>query len=75
MSADELFEELGYYHEKRSKEDERFHIEYISDESIIQFWYDKTISKMDKDVDDASYITMQELKAINKKVEEMGWNE
>lgn len=51
--ADKLFLELGYYHKKSRS----FHIEYISDESIIQFWYDKTISKID-DVDDASYIVM-----------------
>lgn len=36
---------------------------------IIQFWYDKTISKYNEDESD--YISMQELQAINKKCQEL----
>lgn len=72
MSADEMFEELGYK-VKRSDLPAMFYCEYYNKTSkdIIQFWNDKTISKYNEDESD--YIDMQELQAINKKVEELGW--
>ena len=79
LTADEMFEELGY-----KKMAEHKFIEPVNGEVIelilyrddvqrldIEFWNDKSISKMRNY--DVSYITMQELKAINKKVKELGW--
>lgn len=72
MSADEMLKNLGY--EKVS--DDKYSIEYrkILDDDLfeINFWKeDKTISK--NYYRDMGYITLQELQAINKKVEELGW--
>lgn len=71
-TADEMFEELGYK-VKRSNLPAMFYCEYYNKrtEDIIQFWNDKTISKYNEDESD--YITMQELQAINKKCQELGW--
>lgn len=70
--ADEMFEKLGY--EKVS--DDKYSIEYreILDDDLfeINFWKeDKTISK--NYYRDMGYITLQELQAINKKCQELGW--
>ena len=72
MSADEILKNLGY--EKVS--DDKYSIEYrkILDDDLfeINFWKeDKTISK--NYYRDMGYITLQELQAINKKVEELEW--
>lgn len=64
--ADKMFEKLGYYknfdnvtHEYRNENN--------GDLFEIDFWLEKeTVSKN-------YYITMEELKAINKKCEELGW--
>lgn len=69
--ADKMFMKLGYYadfdnkvHEYRKEENE--------DLEEIDFWLeDKTISK--NYYRDIGYITIEELKAINKKVNELGW--
>lgn len=45
----------------------------IKTEDLIQFWYDKTVSKYNKKTEETDYISMQELQAINKKCEELGW--
>ena len=71
LTADEMFEELGYYkdfddmtHEYRKEKDgDLFGIDF--------FLEDKEVSK--NYYRDMGYITMQELKAINKKVKELGW--
>lgn len=75
--VDKMFEELGY--EKiTNRHDQVFHIEYVKynenrDKSItIQFWNDKTFDKINN-FEEVEYITMQELKAINYKCEELGW--
>ena len=70
-TADEMFEELGYYkdfdnttHEYRKEDDENLF--------EIDFWLaDKEVSK--NYYREIGYITMQELKAINKKCEELEW--
>ena len=72
MSADEMVKNLGY--EKVS--DDKYSIEYrkILDDDLfeINFWKeDKTISK--NYYREMGYITTNELQAINKKVEELGW--
>ena len=78
MSAKEMFEELGYklayknkYEVKYKKPDEVNEFvpkEFASFyEIVISFRY-KTIYKK------RSYITFDELQAINKQVEELRWN-
>ncbi len=78
-TADEMFEEIGYKkiveHEFVEPENgEETKLILYKDEikgTEIEFWNDKTISKTIEY--DASYITMQELKTISKKCEELGW--
>ena len=78
-TADEMFEELGYIKKcehkyKQPDNDGVTELILYRDEVKcleIEFWNDKTISKSCGF--DMSYITMQELQAINKKCEEMGW--
>ena len=72
--ADEMFEELGYENQRKGN-GARIYYEYYNkkSEEFIQFWYDKTISKYNKE--ETGYITIQELQAINEKVKELGWNE
>ena len=71
MSADEMFEKLGYKKKDTYwKEDKQLHfIEYSTDEISIEF------SIATKHIIITNLINMQELKAINKKCEELGWNE
>lgn len=77
--ADEMFKKLGYEKikeykfEKPENDDITELILYKNgDKGLeIEFWNDKSVSKMCNY--DESYITMQELQAINKKVEELGW--
>ena len=69
--ADKMFENLGY--EKKDtywKEDEQIHfIEYSTDEISIEF------SIFTKHIMITNLINIQELQAINKKCEELGWIE
>ena len=79
--ADEMFEKLGYIKIKEHKFEEPYNEEVTElilyrDEvkrTEIEFWNDKTISKSCGF--DMSYITMQELQAINEKCKELGWIE
>jgi len=65
--VDKLFEVLGYIKADMSHQS---YVVYFNECNEINFWLkDKTISAT---IDE---ITMQELKAINKKCEELGWNE
>ena len=71
-TADEMFEKLGYYKDFDETTDE-YRKECDGDLVEIDFWLkEKTISK-NYYREFMGYITMQELKAINKKVEELGW--
>ena len=67
-TADEMFEELGY---EKVRDDERF-ITYRKSDYIV---IDKETKDFIKNFDFAYWkaINMQELQAINKKVEELGW--
>lgn len=72
-SADEMFSELGYKVKYQIYNDDVIIIGYtkennIAEESPIMFL------KKAKRVLANNWIDMQELKAINKKVEELGWN-
>jgi hypothetical protein len=74
MTAKEMFEELGYKQEH--------HISYIKyykeveqcygDPVEIQIWFYQIDECFEKN---REVITMAELQAINKQVEELGWNE
>lgn len=67
--ANEMFEKLGYYNQNYLE-----HTDYFNEklEKTISFRNNKTFSAMDF-YDGYAEITMQELQAINKKVEELGW--
>ena len=74
--ADEMFEKLGY--KKFNKKHDFENIKYYKNEDNI-LYFDETNKSFYKSglYDDLMYddITMQELQAINKKVEELGWLE
>lgn len=70
-TADEMFEELGY-EVSNGKWEEKLNVttNTVVDNGYVQitFYHNKTIY-----IDSDDIINMQELKAINKKVEELGW--
>ena len=69
-SAREMFEKLGYYPSydyNKSKVDFAFYSKH-SIKMIIFNIKDKTIETI------GGAITFEELKAINKQIEELGWN-
>ena len=76
MSADKMFEELGY----KFFEENDYFIEYKNKlDNCSKFIRFELLEKIFTSFyyvvpDRQSYITMQELKAINMKVEELGWN-
>ena len=66
MSAKEMFEKLGY---KRTTNNKNI-VEYthkIYEGKYIYF------GKQNKWIETFEYITLEELQAINKQVEELGW--
>lgn len=67
--ADKMFEELGYKKETHISRliYKRINVEEEYEEDITFYHDNKTVNKFGK------AITMQELKAINKKCEELGW--
>ena len=72
MKADEMFEKLGYIKVEDNKDNIEYRKIVEGDLFEIDFWKtDKTVSK--NYYRDIGYISMQELQAINKKVEELGW--
>lgn len=77
-TADEMFEELGY----KIMFDNTCEFRYVKHFALkparhIIFVIDKTISVCEENKNELAinrdYFTMQELQAINKKVEELGW--
>lgn len=71
--ADKMFEELGYKKITRGR-GYTYLVKYYQDEdNIIYFCEDKTFYKDGEYSEFCDSISMQELKAINKKVEELGW--
>jgi len=75
LTADEMFEKLGYIKSHIQKhagmiEDEYY---YSKEHVLLTFWKDREVSKYSDETETSDYINMQELKAINKKVEELGW--
>lgn len=81
MSAKEMFEELGYelirdcefylFYEKALKEDAEYENDYLHISFEKQ---DKAFIKTYGDDNSPEIISMQELKAINKQIEELEWN-
>ena len=70
--ADKMFEELGYERITKGKEIRYRHIEEPSE--IIFDLMDMWVCVSGTGIGDiAIYFDMQELKAINKKCQEMGW--
>ena len=67
IKADEMFEELGYEKIVELKEPDDY------DNGVIELILYRTISKSSNY--DESYLTIEELQAINEKVKELGWNE
>ncbi len=71
--ADKLFKELGYKLIPQV-ENRSYFLKYKKDDdNIIYFDEDKEIHKDGEYAETCYGITMQELKAINKKCEELKW--
>lgn len=66
-SADEMFEELGY-----KKNEGLRSIDFCNKYGLLQFDKNSNVIHIDK-CEYTDFITMKELQAINKKVEELGW--
>ena len=76
MNADEMFEKLGY--EKVSDITENTGYVYFKKEKhSIYYEYPKIIfhNKIKKITIQNDYLSIQELQAINKKCQELGWLE
>lgn len=68
-TADEMFEELGYVYEKRKYAD--VYVKNKEDNVFVrQFGFNRITKNIMISVE---YITKQELQAINKKCQELGW--
>ena len=76
MSAKEMFEKLGYIENNDREDCLRYTIKgFIGQIVEIRFYLDtKRFAKQGYDDDIAYLITLEELQAINKQVEELGWN-
>lgn len=71
MSADEMFEKLGYK-KKKIHLDIEFYKSKTDYAEIAFDLRDRTIS-VSNDDNEAIYFDMKELQAINKKCQELGW--
>lgn len=65
--ADEMFKKLGYRRKVYKDTDELFELIYDRDGKEIHF------NKLREEVSSLSGIDMQEMRAVNKKCEELGW--
>ena len=68
LTADEMFEKLGYRKEKRYTNT----IIYFNYDEDYEISFDLNLKTIDLDMFGGE-ISIKELKAINKKVEELGW--
>ena len=76
MSAKEIFEKLNYFQSSEDEEDElvyNLHSEDVENYRYISFHKIFKYIEMD-DWTGNFQLSMQELQAINKQVEELGWN-
>lgn len=74
-TADEMFEELGYRKLNKKEMELKFYKEYAE---LVECYYEKpmtvcAIFYKNKSFDVISSKNMQELQAINKKCQELGW--
>ena len=74
MSAKEMFEKLGYKYKYLPNS---HRIEFIKDEDEeMHFVYNEIIfNKKFKTIKIKGYFVLEELQAINKQVEELGWSD
>ena len=70
-TADEMFEELGY-EKHSSKSNERFDLYSSDDEHLIRIVFNLRTKRIAIHCDNDA-LDMQELQAINKKCQELGW--
>ncbi len=76
VSAKEIFEKLNYFQSSEDEEDElvyNLHSEDVENYRYISFHKIFKYIEMD-DWTGNFQLSMQELQAINKQVEELGWN-
>ena len=72
-TADEIFEELGYEFLFKNEKMIQYELEGFYMDNEIKFdLKGKTVLK-EYSTGESQEITMQELQAINKKVEDLGW--
>lgn len=71
--ADKMFEELGYKLGKENKEELICY--YEDDNGYIMFFEDKHVALEGNECESILAINTHELKAINTKVKELGWEE
>lgn len=73
--ADKMFEELGYEKKKLNFVFSRFWEELTNEDLQKNFSFNTEYKIIDITDENKFGITMQELKAINKKCQELGWIE
>lgn len=74
MSAKEMFEKAGYSERKDIKNNIGLIKSYYKNyDEIINFYEDKEVMKTGEYDGSYSNISLLELQAINKQVEELGW--
>lgn len=70
--ADKIFEELGYeLHSSKSRD--RFELYSLDNEHLIKIIFNKITKRIEIHCE-CEALDMQELKAINMKVLELGWS-
>ena len=74
MSAKEMFEKLGYKQSKPENVPVLFYVREVN--SCEEIIFDLKYKKIYKEIDgELTEITLDELKAINQQIEELGWYE
>ena len=73
MSADEMFKELGYKKKNLDIIFSRFWEEWENEDLAKTFSFNTEYETIDITDENKYGITMQELQAINKKCQELGW--
>lgn len=76
MSAKEMFEKLGYEF-KKEKGIGIVYYKFVSNEdkeNLCGYDWENKVTFFEKQVYSDKYINMDLLQAINKQIEELGWN-
>ena len=71
-TADKMFEKLGF---KIDGQETKLEVEYINDDKKIIYFdkYRKVILSYNEYDENTEELTLQDLQAINKKCQELGW--